>query len=242
MNTKKKTVKKSAGKRPRTSGRARAPGQDRAPQQDNAPEKDGAPEVQKPKNTWKREGPKPEKTPEDLAAIALLDRLRTGDGDVKQVGLPLACIVKVIDYFEVPKANERYAMATVEGRDGRTWRMCIFRYYLETGMRALFISEDAALPMDDPRFVNPDVCKLKERVFKFGFGVKERRYVPSVKRSVYNPNCGVLYPLDDFRELKRARVGDVCAASLRIDSATDLHIRATMPRRKTWVPSGGQAR
>ena len=52
----------------------------------------------------------------------------------------------------------------------------------------------------------------------------------------------MLYPLDDFRELKRARVGDVCAASLRIDSATDLHIRATMPRRKTWVPSGGQAR
>ncbi len=235
MNTKKKTVKKSAGKRPRT------PQQAHAPKQDNAPEKDGAPEAEKP-NPWRREGPKPEKTPEDLAAIALLDRLRTGDGDVKQVGLPLACIVKVIDYFEVPKANERYAMATVEGRDGRTWRMCIFRYYLETGMLALFVSEDAALPMDDPRFDNPDVCKLKERVFKFGFGVKERRYVPSVKRSVYNPNCGVLYPLDDFQELKGARVGDDCADSLRIDSANDLHIRATMPRRKTWVVAAGPAR
>lgn len=235
MNTKKKTVKKSAGKRPRT------PQQAHAPKQDNAPEKDGAPEAEKP-NPWRREGPKPEKTPEDLAAIALLDRLRTGDGDVKQVGLPLACIVKVIDYFEVPKANERYAMATVEGRDGRTWRMCIFRYYLETGMLALFVSEGAALPMDDPRFDNPDVCKLKERVFKFGFGVKERRYVPSVKRSVYNPNCGVLYPLDDFQELKGARVGDDCADSLRIDSANDLHIRATMPRRKTWVVAAGPAR
>lgn len=229
MNTKKKTVKKSAGKRPR------------APQPGAEPEKGRAPEAEKP-NPWRREGPKPEKTPEDLAAIALLDRLRTGDGDVKQVGLPLACIVKVIDYFEVPKANERYAMATVEGRDGRTWRMCIFRYYLETGMRALFVSEDAALPMDDPRFDNPDVCKLKERVFKFGFGVKERRYVPSVKRSVYNPNCGVLYPLDDFQELKGARVGDDCADSLRIDSANDLHIRATMPRRKTWVVAAGPAR
>lgn len=210
MNTKKKTVKKSPDGNKKAS--------DKEP------------------NTWKREGPKPEKTPEDLAAIALLDRLRTGDGDVKQVGLPLACIVKVIDYFEVPKANERYAMATVEGCDGRTWRMCIFRYYLETGMRALFVSEDAALPMDDPRFSNPDVCKLKERVFKFGFGVKERRYVPSVKRSVYNPNCGVLYPLDDFRELKNARVGDVCAAALRIDSAKDLHLRATMPSRRRWQP------
>lgn len=229
MNTKKKTVKKSAGKRPRT------------PQPGAEPEKGRAPEAEKP-NPWRREGPKPEKTPEDLAAIALLDRLRTGDGDVRQVGLPLACIVKVIDYFEVPKANERYAMATVEGRDGRTWRMCIFRYYLETGMLALFVSEDAALPMDDPRFDNPDVCKLKERVFKFGFGVKERRYVPSVKRSVYNPNCGVLYPLDDFQELKGARVGDDCADSLRIDSANDLHIRATMPRRKTWVVAAGPAR
>ena len=217
MNTEKKAGRKPSGK------------------------KDSAPEAKKP-NPWKREGPKPEKTPEDLAAIALLDRLRTGDGDVKQVGLPLACIVKVIDYFEVPKANERYAMATVEGRDGRTWRMCVFRYYLEVGMRALFVSEDAALPMDDPRFNNPDVCKLRERVFRFGFGVKERRYVPSVKRNIYNPNCGVLYPLDAFRELKRARVGDVCAASLRIDSAKALHIRATMPRRKTWTPSGVQAR
>ncbi len=229
MNTKRETVKKSVGKRPR------------APQPGAEPEKGRAPEAEKP-NPWRREGPKPEKTPEDLAAIALLDRLRTGDGDVKQVGLPLACIVKVIDYFEVPKANERYAMATVEGRDGRTWRMCIFRYYLETGMLALFVSEDAALPMDDPRFDNPDVCKLKERVFKFGFGVKERRYVPSVKRSVYNPNCGVLYPLDDFQELKGARVGDDCADSLRIDSANDLHIRATMPRRKTWVVAAGPAR
>ena len=175
------------------------------------------------------------KTPEELAAIAYLDKLRTCEGEAMPVDLPLACVVKVIAYEEIPKASEQYAMATVEGRDGRTWRMCIRRYYLEEGMRALFVSYDALLPENDERFDNLDVCKLHERVFRFGFGVKERRKIPFVKRNVYRNNCGVLYPLDDFHELLKARVGDVCAASLKIESAEEFQRRATAPQAKKKV-------
>ena len=178
---------------------------------------------------------KPPKTPEELAAIAFLDGLRSGEGETRPEGLPLACVVKVVGYCEIPKANERYAMATVEGRDGRTWRLCIPRYCLEEGMRALFVSDDAALSPEDERFANPDVCKLHERVFRFGFGVKVRRLVPFVKRNIYRHNCGVLDPLDDFAELKKARVGDVCAAALRIESAEELHRKATAPKPRKSV-------
>ena len=171
-----------------------------------------------------------EKTPEELAAIACLDKLRTCEGEAMPVGLPLACVVKVVGYEEVPKANDQYAMATVEGRDGRTWRVCLRRYYLEEGMRALFVSFDALLPKDDERFDNLDVCKLHERVFRFGFGVKERRKVPFVKRNIYRNNCGVLYPLDDFHELSKSRVGDVCAAKLHIESAEEFQRRASAPQ------------
>ena len=157
-----------------------------------------------------------------LAEIAYLDKLRTCEGEEMPVGLPLACVVKVIAYEEVPKASEQYAMATVEGRDGRTWRLCIRRYYLEEGMRALFVSHDALLPSEDERFDNLDVCKLHERVFRFGFGVKERRKFPFVKRNVYHNNCGVLYPLDDFHELLEANVGDDCAAKLHIESEAEM--------------------
>ena len=175
---------------------------------------------------------KPEKTPEELAEIAYLDKLRSCEGEAMPVGLPLACVVKVVAYEEVPKANEQYALVTVEGRDGRTWRLCIRRYYLEEGMRALFVSHDALLPENDERFDNLDVCKLHERVFRFGFGVKERHKVPFVKRNVYRNNCGVLYPLDDFHELLNAKVGDVCAAALHIESAAETHRRAAAPQPK----------
>ena len=186
---------------------------------------------------------KPEKTPEELAAIAYLDRLRTCEGEAMPTGLPLACVVKIVGYEEIPKANECYALATVEGRDGRTWRLCIRRYYLEEGMRALFVSYDALLPEEDKRFVNPDVCKLHDRVFRFGFGVKVRRMVPFVKRNVYRNNCGVLYPLDDFHELQRAKVGDVCAAALRIESAVELQRQAATPqpkRRAVFQPNAAK--
>ena len=172
------------------------------------------------------------KTPAEQAAIAYLDKLRSCEGEEMPVGLPLACIVKVVAYEEIPKASEQYAMATVEGRDGRTWRMCIRRYYLEEGMLALFVSYDALLPEGDERFDNLDVCKLHDRMFRFGFGVKERRKIPFVKRNIYRNNCGVLYPLDDFRELSKARVGDVCAAKLHIESAEELQRRAAVPQPK----------
>ena len=66
---------------------------------------------------------KPEKTPEELAEIAYLDKLRTCVGEEMPIDLPLACVVKVVGYEEVPKAGEQYAMAMVEGRDGRTWQI-----------------------------------------------------------------------------------------------------------------------
>ena len=175
---------------------------------------------------------KPPKTPEVLAAIAYLDKLRSCEGETMPKGLPLACVVKVVGYDEVPKAGEQYAMATVAGRDGRTWRLCIRRYYIEEGMRALFVSYDALLPEGDERFDNLDVCKLHERVFRFGFGVKVRCKVPFVKRNVYRNNCGILYPLDDFHELATAKVGDVCAAKLHIESAEELQRRAATPQPK----------
>ena len=175
---------------------------------------------------------KPPKTPEEMAEIAYLDKLRSCEGEEMPVGLPLACVVKVVAYEEVPKASEQYAMATVEGWNGQTWRVCIRRYYLEEGMWALFVSYDTLLPENDERFDNLDVCKLHDRVFRFGFGVKERRKVPFVKRNIYRNNCGVLYPLDDFRELSKARVGDVCAAKLRIESAEELQRRAAAPQPK----------
>ena len=166
------------------------------------------------------------------AEIAYLDKLRTCVGEAMPVDLPLACIVKVIGYEEVPKANECYAMATVEGWNEETWRVCIRRYYLEEGMRALFVSYDALLPEGDERFDNLDVCKLHDRVFRFGFGVKERRKVPFVKRNVYHNNCGVLYPLDDFHELSKAKVGDDCSFPLHIESAEDLRRKAAAPQPK----------
>lgn len=174
---------------------------------------------------------KPEKTPEDLAAIAYLDRLRRGDGETMPTRLPIACVVKVIEYENIPKANEKYALATLLGPGGRTWKMSINRYYLEKGMKALFVSGYAALP-DTERFRNRDAAKVKLRVFRFGFGVKETRLLPIVSRNIYHYNCGLLYPLDDFPELKRARAGTVCADKLGIDDVDDLRRRAAAPRPK----------
>ena len=184
---------------------------------------------------------KHEKTPEDLAAIAYLDRLRNGEGEAMPVNLPRACVVEVTDYEEVPKANEKYAMVAVT--DGtRSWKMCINRYYLDAGMRALFVSEDAAIPIDDERFDNLDAVKLKERVFNFGFGVKVRHFVVHVKHVIYRFNCGILYPLDDFHEILDAPLGTDVSARLRIDSLADLqaHLSAPRPKRpktqQTFVP------
>lgn len=183
------------------------------------------------RNPAKEKREKPEKTPEDLAAIAYLDRLRSGEGETMPMNLPLACVVKVVAYEEVPKANDRYALATLLGPAGRTWKMCINRYYLEKGMRALFVSGDAAMPNTD-RFRNRDAAKVKLRVFRFGFGVKETRLLPIVSRNIYYYNCGLLYPLDEFPELKGVRTGTVCAERLGIEKVYELRRLAAMPKPK----------
>lgn len=179
--------------------------------------------------------PKPEKTAEDRAAIDYLAALRDAPGEARPVRLPLACVVKVTDYENVPKANDAYAMVRVEGPDGRTWRLCVFRKTVRAGKNALFVSDDAALP-DDARFRNPAVCKVKEKVYKFGFGLKTRRLLPHVKRHIYRNNCGVLYPVGDFAELKGKRAGTVCAALLHIDSQAELTGLMNQPKKKVFMP------
>ena len=81
---------------------------------------------------------KPPKTAEDLAAIAYLDALRAGGGDSPPARVPLACIVKVTAYEEVPKAHEAYAMVRVTGPDGKSWRLCVHRGTVKEGKNALF--------------------------------------------------------------------------------------------------------
>ena len=166
---------------------------------------------------------KPPKTAEDLAAIAYLDALRAGGGDRPLADVPLACIVKVTAYEEVPKAHENYAMARVTGPDAKTWRLCVRRGTVKVGKNALFISADAALPVED-RFRNPAVCTVKEKVYKYGFGVKVRRLLPHVQRHIYPLNCGVLYPTADFAELKGKRAGLYVSALLHIDRAEELKL------------------
>lgn len=187
------------------------------------------------KRTPKSERPerpeKPEKTPEDLAAIAYLDRLRRGEGEIMPLDLPLACIVRVVAYEEIPKANERYALVTVQGPDCRRWKMSIPRYYLEEDMDALFVSKDATMP-DEARYHNREAARVKVRAYKFGFGVKVRILLPIVNRSIYHFNCGLLYPLDDFPELAGLEAGTPCAAKLGIDSVNDLRARLAAPKPK----------
>ena len=187
-------------------------------------EQDAGGEVaEKPK--WPK---KPPKTEADLAAIAYLDDLRAGGGDRPLTDVPLACIVKVTEYENVPKANEAYAMVRVVGPDGKTWRLCVRRGTVKVGKNALFVSEAAALPVED-RFRNPAVCTVKEKVYKYGFGVKVRRLLPHVKRHIYPLNCGVLFPTSDFVELKGKRAGLYVSALLHIDRAEELKLRQQDP-------------
>ena len=72
----------------------------------------------------------------------------------------------------------------------------------------------------------------KGRVYRFGFGVNERRYLPIVKRTIYIHNCGILFPLDDFSEVKHKALGADCSALLGIDSASALQARLSAPRPK----------
>ena len=178
--------------------------------------------------------PKPEKTPEDLAAIDLLDSLRRGDGEPPPEHIPLACIVKVLEYTDVPKANEAYAMVRVSGPNDATWRLCIYRNTVHVGRNALFVSANAALPVDN-RFRNPEVCTVKQKTYRIGHD-KLPRLLPHVKRHIYIHNCGVLYPVGDFKELRGKRAGMLVAALLNIDNADELKKRQNEPQGKSFQP------
>lgn len=178
---------------------------------------------------------RPPKTEADLAAIAVLDELREAKGETLPPNLPLACIVKVTECIDVPKANEAYAMVRVTGPGGASWRLCVRRGTVKVGKNMLFISDNAALPIEG-RFRNLDACKVKEKVYKYGFGVKARRLLPHVKRNIYRLNCGVLYPTDAFPELKGKRAGVVVAALLKIDDAEEMKLRQNLPQGQRGVP------
>lgn len=182
------------------------------------------------------------KTAEDLKAIAVLDALRDCAGESMPAEFPLACIVKVLASEDVPKANEAYAMVMVEGADGVRWRMCVRRKVVRVGRMVLFIASDAALPPED-RYRSPEVCTVKEKVYKFGFGFTDRRLLPHVKRHIFRLNPGVLYPLREFAELKGKRAGFVCQDLLKIGSQAELKARQQAPIPKnSFIPRAGTAR
>lgn len=183
--------------------------------------------------------PKPVRTEQDWANIAYLEKLRECIDEEKPEGLPMASIVKVIDYSEVPMANEKYALVTVYGPDDRVWRMCVFRGTVQVGDEMLFINDEAALPLDE-RWQAAKVCPFKQRVYKFGFGAKVRRMLPIVRRNIYANNNGVLFPPDGFeRELRGARLGEDCSGRLNIECATELKLRQNAKKPKVQAPDEG---
>ena len=192
----------------------------------------GAPGEESGKRKWPK---KPPKTEEDLAAIALLDALREGTGFEHPEKAPLACVVRVLEYSDIPKAKEAYALVRVEGPRGETWHLTVNRGTVAVDDLALFISDDAALP-DDPRFHNASVCTVKPKTYKFGFGMDLKRLLPHVKRHIYHFNSGVLFPASDFKELRGHKAGTMVDMLLHIDSQTALKERLQQPRGKTWRP------
>ncbi len=201
---------------------------------DEEPQVDGAAESTETANRPVRPE-KPPKTPEDLAAIALLDALRDGTGYEHPENPPLACLVRVLEYADIPKAKEAYALVRVRGPKGETWHLSVRRGTVAVGDLALFVSDDAALP-DDRRFRNEAVCTVKEKTYKFGFGMDLKRLLPHVKRHIYHFNSGVLFPASDFRELKGCEEGAIVDMALRIDSQAAIKARLQQPRGKAWRP------
>ena len=206
-------------------------------EEENVQEEDASGE-----KSGKRKWPKkPPKTKEDLVAIALLDALRDGTAYEHPERTPLACLVRVLEYADIPKAKEAYALVRVEGPKGETWHLTVNRGTVAVDDLALFISGDAALP-DDPRFRNASVCSVKPKTYKFGFGMDLKRLLPHVKRHIYHFNSGVLYPAADFKELRGHSAGTMVDMLLHIDSQTALKERLQQPRGKTWRPPAAPVR
>ena len=180
---------------------------------------------------------RPEMTPARLTAIKFLDELRTGsDEDMPDV--PLACIVQVKDYREIPLAKELYALVTVTtGEKGSSWKLAVYRGTAKPRAKMLFVSADAALPIE-PRFRNMDVATYREKKFKLGDGVIVTRLRPHVKRHIYRLNSGLLYPLKDFPELKGFKVGTDATAALNIRSESTLKTLVEVFARRKFLASG----
>ena len=179
---------------------------------------------------------RPEMTPERLAAIKFLDELRTGsDEDIPKV--PLSCIVYIKNYQEIPLANEQYALVTVTtGEKGGSWKLAIYRGTAKPRIKMLFISADAALPIE-PRFRNMDIATYKEKKYKLGDGVIVTRLRPHVKRHIYRLNSGLLYPLKDFPELKGFKAGTDATAALNIRSEATLKTLVEVFARRKFLAS-----
>ena len=128
----------------------------------------------------------------------------------------------------VPKANERYAMATVESADAKAWRVCLVRGTVKKGDSALFVTPEVAFP-NEARF--REAFHVKERVFRYGFGVTERVLLPHVSRSIYRNNAGLLCPIARFKEL-RPKMGEIAVMRvLKLQLLADLRAQAQMPTR-----------
>lgn len=173
---------------------------------------------------------RPEMTPERLEAIKVLDGLRSGtDEDMPEV--PLAVMVYVKDSMDIPLANEAYALVTVMGAGESKWQVAVRRGAARPRTKMLFVSSDAALPIDD-RYKNPNVTKCKEKRYRFGVA-EVHRLLPHVQRHIFRLNCGVLYPLKDFPELKGLKRGDDVSALLNVRSQKTLKaLMIAIPYRK----------
>lgn len=165
---------------------------------------------------------RPKRTAEDERNIAYLDRLRRCE-DEPVPKVPLACVVGVIGIEEIPMAHDHYALMTVRGPNGMTWRMCVERGKFATGDLGLFVSSAAALPDDDRWRTH---FRSKERVYRFGFGMKTRVRLPVVSRGIYRNNPGLIAPLAAFSDLKGAQVGDFVAERLHIQNVFELALLA----------------
>ena len=181
-----------------------------------------------------------ERTEAEKRGAEYLDRLRRCEGEA-MAQTPLCCIVKVVALEEIPLANDKYALVKVEGPAGTSWKMCIIRDTIFNGETGLFISPEAALP-EEARY--RENFKVKDRVFKYGFEVKERVLLPIVPRGIYHNNPGLLAPLDDFPELVGEKVGALVAEKLRIQDVRELKRRAANPvaRPKSFTPKSGKSK
>jgi len=155
------------------------------------------------------------KSDEELKQIAFLDELRAADHSAMPER-PLAVVVDVTAYREVPKAGEKYALATVS--DGRSeWSVCLPRDVVAVGQRAVFLSEDAIIPFE-ARYDFGRVRMVGQRNLKGG----RASYAPNVRRNVYRANQGILYPVSIFPELGSPAVGDLVDGTLGILSEKGL--------------------